>query len=197
MLADSVQAIITYQSMLEECVVKVVNENGNENCSQDNLRLERTSHLAFSILSVAPTILAVPARSLSRPSSSTFPSAQSLLSLPVLEAQDKRTSARAPGSLATWSILVSTHNSQSLGDHSEHHLHARHKLMTLCWQLRGWTRQSAAARRTCLESELHRALKHGRSHEAHRLTQLLGGKGTGVRKRLFLHLPGSRPNKKR
>ena len=29
-------------STLEECVVKVVKENGNENCSQDNLRLERT-----------------------------------------------------------------------------------------------------------------------------------------------------------
>ena len=29
-------------STLEECVVKVVIENKEENCSQDNLRLERT-----------------------------------------------------------------------------------------------------------------------------------------------------------
>ena len=29
-------------SLLEECVVKVVKENGEENCSQDNLRFERT-----------------------------------------------------------------------------------------------------------------------------------------------------------
>ena len=28
--------------MLKECVVKVVNQSGNENCSQDHLRLERT-----------------------------------------------------------------------------------------------------------------------------------------------------------
>ena len=41
-MAHRVQAIITYQSMLKECVVKVVNENGDDNCSQDNLRLERT-----------------------------------------------------------------------------------------------------------------------------------------------------------
>ena len=41
-MAHRVQAIITYQSMLKECVIKVVNENGDENCSQDNLRLERT-----------------------------------------------------------------------------------------------------------------------------------------------------------
>ena len=32
---------ITYQSVLEECAVKVYNKNGDENCSQDNLRLER------------------------------------------------------------------------------------------------------------------------------------------------------------
>ena len=41
-LADSVCAIIVYQSMLKECVVKVANKSGNENCSQDNLCLERT-----------------------------------------------------------------------------------------------------------------------------------------------------------
>ena len=41
-LADRVWAIITYQSTLEECVVKVVKEDGNENYSQHNLRLERT-----------------------------------------------------------------------------------------------------------------------------------------------------------
>ena len=79
-----------------------------------------------------------------------------------------------------------------LGDYSEQHLHARHTLMTLNW-LRRWARQSAAARRTSLESEPHRALKDGRSHEVHRLTQMLGGKRIGVRKRLFFHLPGSRP----
>ena len=66
-----------------------------------------------------------------------------------------------------------------LGDYSEDHLHARHRLMTFSWQLREWTRQSAAARRTSQDSELHRALKDGRSHEIHRLTQLLGEKGTG------------------
>ena len=41
-LADSVYAIITYQSMLKQCVVKVVNKSGDENCSQDNLCFERT-----------------------------------------------------------------------------------------------------------------------------------------------------------
>ena len=46
-----------------------------------------------------------------------------------------------------------------LGDYSEQHLHARHRLMSLSWQLRRWTRQSAAARRTSLESDLHRALR--------------------------------------
>ena len=35
-----------------------------------------------------------------------------------------------------------------LGDYPEQHLHARHKLMSLNWQLRQWTRQTAAARRT-------------------------------------------------
>ena len=35
-LADSVYAIIMCQSMLKECVVKVVNKIGDENCSQDN-----------------------------------------------------------------------------------------------------------------------------------------------------------------
>ena len=33
-LEDRVWAVITYQSLPEECVVKVVNEDGNENCSQ-------------------------------------------------------------------------------------------------------------------------------------------------------------------
>ena len=37
----------------------------------------------------------------------------------------------------------------------------------------------AAARRTSLESDLHRALRNGRRHEVHRLTQLLGGSGVG------------------
>ena len=32
-LADRVQAIIMHQSTLEECVVKVVKENGEEKCS--------------------------------------------------------------------------------------------------------------------------------------------------------------------
>ena len=41
-LADNVYAIITYQSMLKECVVQVVNKSGEENCSQDNVCLERT-----------------------------------------------------------------------------------------------------------------------------------------------------------
>ena len=82
-----------------------------------------------------------------------------------------------------------------LGDYSEQHLHARHRLMSLSWQLRRWTRRSAPARRTSLESDLHRALRNGRSHWAHRLTQLLGGSCIGVRKRLFFHLPGSRPDK--
>ena len=70
-----------------------------------------------------------------------------------------------------------------LGDYSEQHLHARHRLATLNWQLRRWARQPAAARKMSLESELHQALRDGRSHEVHRLTQLLGGKGIGVRKR--------------
>ena len=78
-----------------------------------------------------------------------------------------------------------------LGDYSEQHLHARHRVMSLNWQLRRWTRQSAAARKTSLESDLHRALRNGRSHEVHRLTQLLGGSGIAVPKRLFFHLPGS------
>ena len=46
-----------------------------------------------------------------------------------------------------------------------------------------------------LESELRRALHKGRSHEVHMLTQLLGEKGIGVRKRLFFHLLGSRPDR--
>ena len=46
-----------------------------------------------------------------------------------------------------------------------------------------------------METELHKALRDGRSHDVHRLTQLLGGKGVGVRKRLFFHLLGSRPDK--
>ena len=33
-------AIITYQSVPKECVVKVVSESGKENCSRDNSRLE-------------------------------------------------------------------------------------------------------------------------------------------------------------
>ena len=82
-----------------------------------------------------------------------------------------------------------------LGDYSEQHMHARHRLMSLNWQLRRWTRKSAAAQRTSLESDLHRALRNGRSHEVHRLTQLLGGSGIGVPKRLFFHLLGSRPDK--
>ena len=82
-----------------------------------------------------------------------------------------------------------------MGDFSEQHLHARHRLLTLNWQLRRWSRQAAAARRMSLETELHKALKEGRRREIHRLTQLLGGKGVGVRKRLFFHLPGSRPDK--
>ena len=41
-LADSVYAIIMYQSMLKECVVKVVNKSEDENYSQDNLCFERT-----------------------------------------------------------------------------------------------------------------------------------------------------------
>ena len=41
-LADRVYAIIMYQSMLKECVVKVVNKSENENYSQDHLCLERT-----------------------------------------------------------------------------------------------------------------------------------------------------------
>ena len=41
-LTDNVYAIITYQSMLKESVVKIVNKSGDENCSQDNLCLERT-----------------------------------------------------------------------------------------------------------------------------------------------------------
>ena len=39
-----------------------------------------------------------------------------------------------------------------------------------------------------LESELRSALKKGRSHEVHKLTQLLSGRGIGVRNRLFFHL---------
>ena len=42
-LADSVYAIILYQSMLKECVVQVVNKSEDEDYSQDNLCLERTS----------------------------------------------------------------------------------------------------------------------------------------------------------
>ena len=81
-----------------------------------------------------------------------------------------------------------------LGDYFEQHLHARHRLRTLNWQLRRWARQPAAARKTSLESELHRALQDGRSHEIHRLTLLMGGKEIGVRKRIFFSgLPGSRP----
>ena len=53
------------------------------------------------------------------------------------------------------------------------------------------TVRSSSKDRTYLESELHRALKGGRSHEVHRLTQLLGGKEIGVSNRL--HLPGPRP----
>ena len=58
-----------------------------------------------------------------------------------------------------------------LGDYSEQHLHARHRLISLNWQLRRWNRQFAAARRASLDA---RALRQGRSHEVHRLTQLLG-----------------------
>ena len=43
--------------------------------------------------------------------------------------------------------------------------------------------------------ELLWSVRNGRSHEAHRLTQLLGGSGIRVRKRLFFHLLGSRPDK--
>ena len=41
-LADSVYAIIMYQSMLKECVVQVVNKSEDEDYSQDNLCLKRT-----------------------------------------------------------------------------------------------------------------------------------------------------------
>ena len=70
-----------------------------------------------------------------------------------------------------------------LGDYSEQHQHARHRLMSLNWQL------------TSLESDLPRALRNGRSHEVRRLAQLPGGSSIGVRKRLFFHLPISRPDK--
>ena len=70
-----------------------------------------------------------------------------------------------------------------LGDYSEQHRHARHRLMSLNWQL------------TSLESDLPRALRNGSCHEVRRLTQLPGGSGIGVRKRLFFHVPGSRPDK--
>ena len=46
----SVNAIITYQSLLKQCVVKVANENGDENCLQDNLSLERTRSNTSKIL---------------------------------------------------------------------------------------------------------------------------------------------------
>ena len=82
-----------------------------------------------------------------------------------------------------------------MGDYSEQHLHARHRLLNLNWKLRRWSRQAAAARRVSLETELRKALRDGRSHEVRRLTQLLGGKGVGVCNRLFFHLPGSRPDK--
>ena len=39
-----------------------------------------------------------------------------------------------------------------LGDYSEQQLHARHRLMSLIWHMRRWTRQSAAARRTSLKN---------------------------------------------
>ena len=41
-LLTTLAAIIMYQSLPKDCVVKVVKEDGNKNCSQDNLRLERT-----------------------------------------------------------------------------------------------------------------------------------------------------------
>ena len=41
-VADKIQAVIVHQSQPEACVVKVVNEDGSDSCSQDNLRLERT-----------------------------------------------------------------------------------------------------------------------------------------------------------
>ena len=82
-----------------------------------------------------------------------------------------------------------------LRDYSEQHLDVRHRLLNLNWQLRRWSRQAAADRRISLETELHKAMRDSRSHEIHRLTQMLGGRGVGVRKRLFFHLPGSRPDK--
>ena len=54
--------------------------------------------------------------------------------------------------------------------------------------------KGVAAQRTSLENELYQALRAGRSHEVHRLTQLLGGRGIGVHKRLFFHPRGSRPD---
>ena len=77
-----------------------------------------------------------------------------------------------------------------MGDCSEQHLHARHRLTSL-------NRQFAAARRASLESDLHRALRQGRSYELHRLTQLLGGSGIGVRKRFFFTFLVRDPIKKR
>ena len=43
-------AIITYQFLLKECVEKVVNKSGDENYSRDNLSLERTRSNTSKIL---------------------------------------------------------------------------------------------------------------------------------------------------
>ena len=51
-----------HQSTLEECVVKVVKEHGEENCSQDNLCLERTKCITPRYLRVTriPTFVSLP-----------------------------------------------------------------------------------------------------------------------------------------
>ena len=55
-----------------------------------------------------------------------------------------------------------------MGGCSEQHLHARHRLASLNWQMD----KTAVGRQKSLESKLHRTLRDGRSHEVQRLTQM-------------------------
>ena len=78
-----------------------------------------------------------------------------------------------------------------LGDYSEQHLHTGEIEFAIVSMDETGRRSS----KNVTGIRLCSALDKGRSHQVHRLTQLLGGRGIGVRKRLFFHLPGSPPDR--
>lgn len=59
--------------------------------------------------------------------------------------------------------------------------------------LRTCRRRRAAVRRDALEQDIREAWRMRDFVTMHRLSRVLGGRGVGVKKRLWLHLPSYRP----